>query len=391
MSVYLDYNATTPLDERVLVAMQPYLSTHYGNASSRHEPGRVARRAVERAREQVAVAVGAHPTEVVFTSGGSEANNLFLQGAAAAFRTPGTVAFGAIEHPCVLNAARQLTRRGWRLAELPADAEGRVTLAGVDAVLSNAEKPGLWSLMLANNETGVLQEVETIAARVKARGGSAHPGWFHTDAVQAFGKIPVDFRALNRAGVHALTLSAHKVYGPKGAAALIFDKHLDLIPLIAGGGQEGGLRSGTENVAAIVGFGAACELAAERLANLPARLHALRERLEAGVRAFGATLFGAGAARLPNTSYFAFAGVEGETLLSRLDCAGFAIASGSACSSADPDPSHVLIAMGVPPMLARGALRVSLGAQTTETQIDDFVCALKTALSELQKLTALQS
>ncbi|GHU48039.1 hypothetical protein AGMMS50289_24110 [Betaproteobacteria bacterium] len=241
MSVYLDYNATTPLDERVLSAMLPYLSARYGNASSRHEQGRVARRAVELAREQVAAAAGAHPTEVVFTSGGSEANNLFLQGAAAALGRSGMVAFSAIEHPCVLNAARQLTRRGWRLAELPVDAEGRVTLAGVEAVLSAAEKPELWSLMLAN------------------------------------------------------------------------------------------------------------------------------------------------------TSYFAFAGIEGDTLLARLDRAGFAVASGSACSSANPDPSHVLLAMGVPPTLARGALRVSLGAQTTTTEIDDFLGALKTALSELQKLTALQS
>ena len=389
MSVYLDYNATTPLDERVLSAMLPYLSARYGNASSRHEPGRVARRAVELAREQVAVAVGAHPTEVVFTSGGSEANNLFLQGVAATFSTAGTVAFGAIEHPCVLNAARQLTRRGWRLAELPADAEGRITLAGVDAVLSAAKKPELWSLMLANNETGVLQEVESIAARVGAEGHSGY--WFHTDAAQAFGKIPVDFRRLNQAGVHALTLSAHKIYGPKGAAALIFDKHLDLMPLIAGGGQEWGVRSGTENVAAIVGFGAAATLVSEHLAHLPARLQAMRERLEAGARDLGATLFGANAARLPNTSYFAFAGIEGDTLLSRLDRAGFAVASGSACSSANPDPSHVLLAMGVPPNLARGALRVSLGKETTPAQIDDFLRALKTALSDLQKLTALQS
>jgi cysteine desulfurase len=388
MSVYLDYNATTPLDERVLAAMLPYLSAHYGNASSRHEPGRVARRAVERAREQVAAAVGAHPTEVIFTSGGSEANNLFVQGAAAAFRAPGVVAFGAIEHPCVLNAARQLTRRGWRLLELPVDAEGRVTSAGVAAARSGTEKPKLWSVMLANNETGVLQDVANIAAQAAGQGGC---GWFHSDAVQAFGKIPVDFRALNRAGVHAITLSAHKIYGPKGAAALVFDKRLDLIPLIAGGGQEGGLRAGTENVAAIVGFGAAAEWAASRLANLPARLQALRDRLEAGVGALGATLFGAGAARLSNTSYFAFAGVEGDTLLSRLDRAGFAVASGSACSSADPDPSHVLLAMGVSPTLARGALRVSLGEGTTETQIDDFLGALKNALLELQKLTALQS
>jgi cysteine desulfurase len=384
LPVYLDYTATTPLDARVLEAMTPYLEAQYGNASSRHEYGRAARRAMDAARQQVAAAVGAHPTEIIFVSGGSEANNLFLKGAAAAFGRGGAVAFAAIEHPCALNAARQLARQDWRLLELPVDAAGRVTRAGVDAALT--QKPGLWSVMLANNETGVVQDVAAFAASVREQGG----GWFHSDAVQALGKLPLDFRALNQAGVHALTLSAHKVYGPKGAAALVVDKRLDLIPLIAGGGQEGGLRAGTENVAAIVGFGAACELAASRLESLSARLRRLQARLEAGLLSLGATIFGRDAPRLSNTSYFSFAGVEGETLLARLDRAGFAVASGAACSSANPNPSHVLMAMGVPEDLARGALRVSLGAGTNEEQIDAFLPALKAELAGLKNLTALQ-
>ncbi|MDR0737079.1 MAG: cysteine desulfurase [Zoogloeaceae bacterium] len=383
--VYLDHNATTPLDTRVLEAMLPYLETQYGNASSRHEYGREARRAMDVARQQVAAAAGAHPAEIIFVSGGSEANNLFMKGAAAAFgREGGTVAFSAIEHPCALNAARQLARQDWRLIELPVDAAGRVTRAGVAEAL--AQKPRLWSVMLANNETGVLQEVAAFAASAQEQGG----GWFHSDAAQVLGKLPLDFRALNQAGVHALTLSAHKAYGPKGAAALVADRRLDIIPLIAGGGQEGGLRAGTENVAAIVGFGAACELAASRLDSLSVRLRRLQTRLEAGLVLLGATLFGADAPRLPNTSYFSFAGVEGETLLTRLDRAGFAVASGAACSSANPNPSHVLMAMGVPEDLARGALRVSLGVGTNDEQIDAFLLAAKVALTDLKNLTALQ-
>ncbi|MDR1349487.1 MAG: cysteine desulfurase [Zoogloeaceae bacterium] len=385
LPVYLDYNATTPLDTRVLEAMTPYLKTRYGNASSRHEYGRVARQAMDTARQQVAAAAGAQPTEIIFVSGGSEANNLFLKGAAAAFGLAGgVVAFSAIEHPCALNAARQLARQNWKLLELPIDAAGRVTRAGVDAALT--QKPRLWSVMLANNETGVIQEVAEFAARAQTAGG----GWFHSDAAQVLGKQPLDFRALNRTGVHALTLSAHKIYGPKGAAALVVDKRLDLIPLIAGGGQESGLRSGTENVAAIVGFGAACELAVSRLNNLPARLRHLQARLEAGLAPLGATLFGIDAPRLPNTSYFAFADIDGETLLAWLDRAGFAVASGAACSSVNPNPSHVLLAMGVPEALARGALRVSLGVETNEAQIDAFLLALKTALTDLKNLTALR-
>ncbi|MFZ2629893.1 MAG: cysteine desulfurase family protein [Rugosibacter sp.] len=381
--VYFDHNATTPLDARVLEGMLPYLTQHYGNASSRHEYGRAARRAIDEARQRVAQAVGAHPTEVVFTSGGSEANNLFIKGAAA-LSPPGVVAISAIEHPCVREPARQLVRTGWRLREVAVDAGCRI--ASADFLESLAEKPSLISIMLANNESGAIQPVAQLAqlaAQAKAAGA-----WFHTDAVQALGKMPVDFRALNAAGVHAMTISAHKIGGPKGAGTLIVDKRLELQPLIAGGGHERGLRSGTENVAAIVGFGLAAELAIAGMTERTAALAALRERLENGLAQLGAQIFASRAERLPNTSYFAVDGFDGETLVGKLDRAGFAVAAGAACSSANPAPSHVLLAMGVPSSLARGAVRVSLGANNTQRQVDDFLAALKNTLLQLGSLVA---
>ena len=368
---------------RSLEGMLPYLATQYGNASSRHEYGRAARRAIDEARQRVAFAVGAHPTEVVFTSGGSEANNLFIKGAAAC-RARGMVAISAIEHPCVREPAKQLVRSGWRLREIAVDDSCRVASADFQAVLE--ERPALFSVMLANNETGAVQDVGTLATQARPTGA-----WFHTDAVQAFGKRSVDFRILNDAGVHALTLSAHKLGGPKGAGALVVDKRVELQPLIAGGGHERGLRSGTENVAAIVGFGLAAELAVARLDTRETQLAGLRAELEAGLLAYGATIFAGAAGRLPNTSYFAFAGIDGETLVGKLDRAGFAVAAGAACSSANPEPSHVLLAMGVASPLARGAVRVSLGADNTASQVREFLAALNTTILQLKGLTALTS
>ena len=379
--VYFDHNATTPADPAVVEAMLPYLSTQFGNASSRHEYGRAARRAIDEARNRVATALGAHATEVVFTSGGSEANNLLIKGAAACLK-PGLLAVSAIEHPCVIKPAEQLARRGWTLTKLAVDTAGRIDVDDYAAVM--AHKPRIVSLMLANNETGTIQDIEALAGRARAAGA-----WFHTDAVQAVGKLPVDFRRLNAAGVHALTLSGHKIGGPKGAAALIVDKRVELEPLIAGGGHERGLRSGTENVAAIVGLGVACQLATERRAALAAHLGQLRGKLERGLLGLGATLFGQAADRLSNTVYFAFAGIDGETLVGRLDRAGYAVASGAACSSANPEPSHVLRAMGVAPDLARGAVRVSLGRGNTEGQIEGFLGTLQVTVGRLQQLTAM--
>lgn len=376
--VYFDHNATTPLDDRVLEAMLPYLRGQYGNASSRHEFGTMARRAVNQAREQVAALVGVQPAQVVFTSGGSEANNLFIKGAAS-YLQPSQIAVSAIEHPCVAKPAQELTRAGWKLRKLAATRDGSVDLKDLDAAL--AEPTGMVSVMLANNETGVIQDVAAVAER--ARRAKA---WMHTDAVQALGRIAVDFNAL---GVHAMTLSAHKIYGPKGAGALIVDKRLELRPLISGGGHEQGLRSGTENVPAIVGFGAACELAAARMPALAPQLEALRTQLEQGLGELGAVIFGARAPRVPNTCYFAFKGIDGEVLVIELDKAGFAVAAGAACSSASTEPSATLLAMGVAPEIARGAVRFSLGVANTPRQVQEFLNVVATTVARLRRLTAI--
>lgn len=378
MFTYFDHNATTPLDARVLDAMLPFLHEQYGNASSRHDLGISARRAIDQAREQVAALVNVRPPQVVFTSGGTEANNLFIKGAAEILK-PSQIAISAIEHPCVARPAEALARKGWGVRKLAVARDGKVDVKDVAAALQTPT--GIVSVMLANNETGVIQDVAAVAERARAA-----KAWMHTDAVQALGKIAVDFEALK---VHAMTLSAHKIYGPKGAGALIVDKRIELAPLIAGGGHEHGLRSGTENVPAIVGFGAAAELAASRMAELAPRLEKLRARVERGLSSMGAAIFGAQSTRVPNTSYFAIKGIDGETLIIELDKSGFGVAAGAACSSANPEPSATLLAMGIAPEIARGAVRFSLGAANTAQEVDDFLKALKQVVARLKNLTAM--
>jgi cysteine desulfurase len=376
--VYLDHNATTALDERVLDAMLPYLKGQFGNASSRHELGTEARNAVNVAREQVAALVNVQPAQVIFTSGGTEANNLFVKGAAGYL--PATqIAISAIEHPCVAKPAQELTRAGWKVRRLAVNADGRVDLNDVDLAL---EQPtGIVSVMLANNETGVIQDVSAVAERARAA-----RAWVHTDAVQALGKIGVDFGALN---VHAMTISAHKIYGPKGAGALIVDKRIALRPIIAGGGHEQGLRSGTENVPAIVGFGLAAELAGERLPDIAKRASRLRAQLEQGLHELGAIVFGERAPRIPNTSYFAFPQIDGETLVIELDRLGYAVAAGAACSSASTEPSATLLAMGVEREVARGAVRLSLGFNSTDEEVNAFLQTLRSVVKRLKGLSAM--
>lgn len=376
--VYFDHNATTPLDERVLAAMMPFLTDRYGNASSRHELGTQARKAVNAAREQLAGLVNVEPSQIVFVSGGTEANNLFIKGAAG-YLKPTQVAVSAIEHPCVAKPAQELARAGWKVRKLAVDREGRIDLVDVAAALK--EPTGIVSLMVANNETGVIQDVAAVAERAKAA-----RAWVHTDAVQALGKIEVDFRALN---VHAMSLSAHKIYGPKGVGALIVDKRIELRPIIAGGGHEQGMRSGTENVPGIVGFGAAAELAQARRAELAERLGGLRRELESGLHGLGAVIFGERAPRIPNTTYFAFPRIDGETLVVELDKSGYAVAAGAACSSASTEPSATLIAMGVEPELARGAVRLSMGAASTAADVEGFLQAVKGLVERLKGLTAM--
>lgn len=377
-ATYFDHNGTTALDSRVLQAMLPYLSEQQGNATSRHVFGRAARQAIDHAREQVADAVGAHPSQVVFTSGGTEANNLAITGIANGYGTS-RIAVSAIEHPCVTRTALAMQHRGWNVANLAVDAAGKVEIAKLDDKLKH--HTSVVSVMLANNETGVIQDVAAIAEHARH-----HGAYMHTDAVQGLGKIRVDFAELN---VHAMTVSSHKINGPQGAGALIIDKRVDIQPVIYGGGQEKGLRSGTENVAAIVGFGAACELIKHELVERTGTYRQLRDRLETGLLALGAQIFGVEAERIPNTSFFAFPEIEGETLVMALDRKGFAVASGSACSSDSTEPSHVLLSMGVPHDLARGAVRISFGAGNTMPQVDAFLQVLENELQRLKQLTAI--
>lgn len=368
---YFDHNASSPLSKVAREAMLPWLEQP-ANASSRHAFGRAARSAVDHAREQVATSVGAHPTQVVFTSGGTEADNLAIQGICANLPV-NQIVVSAVEHPAVMKPAIAMQRYGWKVARIGVDARGEMDRGSLQAALK--QPTGLVSVMLANNETGVLQDVSAIAEIARR-----HGVLMHTDAVQALGKVPLDFHAL---GVHAMSLSAHKIGGPQGIGALVLDKRIDLQPLLYGGGQEKGLRSGSENVAAIVGFGAACAM-------LPLQsVEMLRDRLETGLQALGAVIFGGQAERIGNTSFFAIDGVDGETLVMALDKAGYAVASGSACSSDSSDPSPVLMAMGVRSELAQGAVRVSLGPDNTAPQIDGFLQALRAELARMQGMAAL--
>jgi len=364
--IYFDHNATTPLDGRVLEAMLPYLKSCHGNPSSVHRPGRIARDAVETARAQVAALTGAAPTQVVFTSGGSEANNLAIKGLAWSLK-PGRICIGATEHPSVAAPARFLRSQGWECRTLPVDAQGVIEDFALAETAENP--PDIVAVMLANNETGVVQDVARIAAVARNSGA-----WLHCDAVQAAGKTPLSFP---QTGAHLMSLSGHKIYGPKGTGALIVDPSVPLTPLIHGGEQEKGLRGGTENVAAIVGFGKAAELAAAELEEHGRRLRRLRDILERGIETLpGTMVFAHAAERLPNTLQFAVAGYDGETLVMLLDRHGIAVSSGSACASGAREPSPVLLAMGVDPALATGAVRISLGKGNTEAEAEELLSSL---------------
>ncbi|UZR27812.1 cysteine desulfurase family protein [Methylococcus mesophilus] len=364
--IYFDHNATTPLDGRVLEAMLPYLKSCHGNPSSLHRPGRIARDAVETARAQVAALTGAAPTQVVFTSGGSEANNLAIKGLAWSLK-PGRICIGATEHPSVAAPARFLRSQGWECRTLPVDAQGVIEDFALAETAENP--PDIVAVMLANNETGVVQDVARIAAVARNSGA-----WLHCDAVQAAGKTPLSFP---QTGAHLMSLSGHKIYGPKGTGALIVAPSVPLTPLIHGGEQEKGLRGGTENVAAIVGFGKAAELAAAELEEHGRRLRRLRDILERGIETLpGTMVFAHAAERLPNTLQFAVAGYDGETLVMLLDRHGIAVSSGSACASGAREPSPVLLAMGVDPALATGAVRISLGKGNTEAEAEELLSSL---------------
>lgn len=380
--VYFDHNATTQLDPLVLEAMLPWMQNQSGNPTSRHYFGRAARDAVEHARSQVAQACGAYPAQIIFTASGTEANNFAIKGTANHV-SHGQLLTSAIEHPCVTMPAIAMKNLGFTHNVIPVNAQGKIDTEVFKDLLKTPTSVA--SVMLANNETGVIQEIANLAETARKSGAL-----FHTDAVQMFGKLPVSFTDLN---VHAMTISSHKIQGPQGAAALVLDKRVDIKPLMHGGGQERGLRSGTENVAAIIGFGAACTLAVERLNINAEKVRKLREQFEQGLKKIQphlhVTIFSDQVERIPNTSFFAINNIEGETLVMALDKQGFAVASGSACSSDSTEPSHVLLAMGVDRDLARGAVRVSFGAHNTSEEVQQFLATLEQEVSRLKQLTAI--
>lgn len=380
MTAYLDNAASTRLDPRVLDEMLPLLAEGFGNASSPHGPGRQALEALERARARTARLVGAEPSEVIFTASGTESDNLAILGVAAALEgRPWHLVTSGIEHPAVLEPCRLLESRGVAVTFLPADLGGTVD----PEALRQAIRPEtrLVSIMTANNLTGVVQPVRELGAICRSR-----EIVFHTDAVQAAGKLPID---VARDSVDLLSLSAHKLHGPKGGAALIVREGTPLAPLLHGGGQERGLRPSTENVPALAGLGKAAEIAGEEMSAEAVRLVELRELLVEGVldRVPGAWLFGDRWLRLPGHAAFGFAGLEGSApaLLLALDEACVAVSAGSACSSRHADrPSHVLEAMGWDPLRARGALRVSLGRFNTRPEVELFLGALGDAVARLR-------
>jgi cysteine desulfurase len=358
--IYADYNATTPLDPEVRAAMNEAQDIGFGNPSSIHQAGQAARRLLERARAQVAGLIGAAPDEIVFTSGGTEADNLAVLGAAEAAKATGIVT-SAVEHKAVLDPCKYLQTKGHSVTFLPVDRDGRIDLAALEAAAKT--DVALVSLMLANNDTGTIQPVAEVVQASKACGALVH-----TDAVQAAGKLPIDVKEL---GVSLLSFSSHKIHGPKGAGALFVRRGARLVPLVHGGRQERTLRPGTENVPAIVGFGKACELARARLDADARRVAELRDHFEKQILArISGTRVNGGGDRLPNTSNIAFPRLDGEAITINLDMQGMAVSTGAACSSADKTPSHVLVAMGQSAAEARSSVRFSFGRDTTDEEID---------------------
>ncbi len=379
-TIYFDHAATTPVDPQVLEAMLPYFTEHYGNPSELHRLGREARAAVEQARAQVAAALGAGEKEIVFTGGGTESDNLALFGYLSRFQ-PGHLVVSAIEHPAVLEAARALNRQGWAVDFVPVDGDGVVDLDAYQQAFRDDTR--LASVMLANNVVGTVQPVAELA-RIAHEKGAA----FHTDAVQAVGALPVDVAEL---GVDLLSLSGHKLYGPKGIGALYVKRGTRLQPLLHGGGHERRLRSGTENVPGVVGLGVAIGLATGQLNEVRPRLESLRDRLAAGVqeRVPEVIRLGHPTQRLPGNVAFSVRYIEGESMLLRLDAHGFMVSSGSACASGSLEPSHVVLALGLRAEDAHGSIRISLGRENTGEEVDAFLDAFPAIVDKLRQMSPL--
>jgi cysteine desulfurase len=381
MRIYFDHNATTPVDPQVAEAVSRAMVQAFGNPSSVHHFGQQAKGVLDEARSAVAGLIGGEPSEVVFTSGGTEADNFALRGAAEALEPTGRthLVASSIEHEAVLNTVKALAKRGWRTTLVSVDASGIVHPDALAEAL--ADDTALVSVMHANNEIGTVQPIAELARLAHARGAL-----FHTDAVQSIGKIVVDVRAL---GVDLLALSAHKFNGPKGAGALWIKRGARVTSILTGGKHERNRRAGTENVPAIAGLGLAARIAKGKLATEPARLAALRDRLEAEILATvpGTTVNGAREPRVPNTTNISVEGVEAESLLIALDLEGIAVSTGSACSSGTLEPSHVLRAMGLPTPRTQSSIRFSLGAGNTDAQVDSLLEKLPAIVAKLRTLT----
>jgi len=378
-TIYLDNNATTRIDQRVLEAMMPYLTEQYGNASSMHQFGGLLKHRIDESREKIASLLHCEPGEIVFTSGGTESDNWALKGILASNPEKKHIITSRVEHPAVRGTCRQLQNQGYRLTELPVDGQGRLNLNDLKEALT--DDTAIVSIMHANNETGVLFPIEEIAEIVTSRGCV-----FHTDAVQAAGKVEIDLR---KTPIDLLSMSGHKLHAPKGVGILYVRRGTRLAPFIIGGHQEAGRRAGTENVASIAAMGKACELAGESMQEENTRVRALRDRLERGLleRCLDARVNGDRVNRLPNTTNISFEYVEGEAILLMLDKLGIAASSGSACTSGSLEPSHVLRAMGVPFTAVHGSIRFSLSRFTTEAEIDAVLRETPPIIQRLREIS----
>lgn len=377
--IYMDHAATTPVAKEVVEAMKPYFSQKFGNPSSMHALGQEAREALENSREAVVKFLGAKEEELIFTSGGTESNNLALKGVAFANRERGKhIITSSIEHPCVLEACKWLETQGFEVTYLPVDEHGLVSLEELTAAMR--EDTILVSIMHANNEIGTIQQLEEIGKVCKESNA-----YFHTDAVQSFGKIPINIR-----NVDLLSISAHKLYGPKGIGALFVRNSMEMEPILHGGGHEFGIRSGTENVAGAAGFAKAVELAKKDMKKESSRQVKLRDRLISGALEIpDSRLNGHPTKRLPNNANLSFSYIEGEALVLRLSDKGVAASTGSACSSKDLEPSHVLTSIGLSHVQAHGSLRLTLGRQNTKDDVDYVVKTLPGIVQELRRMSPL--